>query len=111
MKGNVMNERRDMDTEKQHCQTETHTKERTKMGSETATVFTGALNFIYQLSNLDIRWKQDISNDYFFCPHTKLSNAKSQQGMVLMTSEFSIQETCKNRCYAGFSIKYSALKQ
>ena len=36
-----MNERSDMDTEKQHCQTETHTKERTKMGSETAMVFTG----------------------------------------------------------------------
>ena len=56
-----MNERSDMDTEKQHCQTETHTKERTKMGSETATVFTGALDFIYELLSLNIRWKQNMT--------------------------------------------------
>lgn len=77
MKGNVMNERRDMDTEKQHCQTETHTKERTKMGSETATVFTGALDFIYCLSNLTIRWKQNMT---FLSAH-------------------------KNRCYGGFQLR------
>ena len=77
MKGNVMNARRDMDTEKQHCQTETHTKERTKMGSETATVFTGALDFIYCLSNLTIRWKQNMT---FLSAH-------------------------KNRCYGGSQLR------
>ena len=56
-----MNERSDMDTEKQHCQTETHTKERTKMGSETATVFTGTQDFIYYFSNRNIRWKQNMT--------------------------------------------------
>ena len=74
-----MNERKDMDTGKQHCQTETHTKARTKMGSETATVFTGALDFIYELLSLNIRWKQNMT---FLSAHT-LSNAKSQQEMTL----------------------------